>query len=63
MKRQKKAGKAQLQALFSPKRQEKGRNNSTNLTLLMLGFPKKMLKKLMILAFSSPLRVDSACAK
>ena len=56
MKTLKKRGKAQLEALFSRKWQEKGRNNSTNLTFLMLGFPKKMLEKLMILAFSSPLK-------
>ena len=37
------------------KKQETRRNNSTNLTVLKLGFPKKMLEKLMILAFSSPL--------
>ena len=48
----KKARKAQL----SRKKQEMTRNNSTNLTLLMLGFPKKKgLEKFLILAFSSSL--------
>ena len=43
---------------FLAKEQERRGNNSTNLSLLLSGFPKKkMLEKLLILAFSSPLRI------
>ena len=38
-------GNVQFQALFSCKRPEEGRNNSTNLTLLTLGFPKRNVEK------------------
>jgi len=37
------------------KKQETGGNNSTKINLLMLAFPKNMLEKLLISAFSSPL--------
>ena len=53
-----KAGKAQLRTQFSHKKQKTRRNNPTYLTLLMLGFPETMLEKLLILAFSSPLKLE-----
>ena len=42
---------------FLSKIQETRGSNSTNLTLLMLGFAKKMFEKLLILAFSSLLEI------